>query len=345
MGSAPDRPTLATVARHAGVSVASVSRVLNGAPASPDMAARVRDAAALVGYVPDAFARSLRAGRTDQLAFAVEDLGNPAYVSMMRAIERVTKQAGYRLLVHATESDEREEQELLRSVRHRYVDGLILCPIKITTALIDDLRSTPMPVVVIGTLPDDVPVDNVRADSRRGASLAVEHLASAPGVRTIALLNGPADTVPGSARHAGFLDATRDLGLVDTRIVMATSFGADAGRRAVDDLLADGRPDALLCANDLLALGALRRLTELGVRVPHDMLLAGMDDTDLARLSTPSLTSVSLAAMERGMLAGRMLIERLARPDLPPRRHTVPPWLIVRESSDRKAGLTVEGAA
>ena len=217
--------------------------------------------------------------------------------------------------------------------------GWSCAPSRSTPELIDELRSAPLPVVVIGTLPDDVPVDNIRADSRQGARLAVEHLVTAsPHVRSVALIDGPEDTVPGSARHAGFVGAVATLGLEGARIVTAESFNADAGRRAVEELLRGGRPDALLCANDLLALGALRRLTELGIRVPDELLLAGMDDTDLASLSTPTLTSVSLAAMERGMLAGRMLIERLARPDLPPRRRTVPPRLIVRESSTRSGG-------
>jgi LacI family transcriptional regulator len=116
-------------------------------------------------------------------------------------------------------------------------------------------------------------------------------------------------------------------------MVVADDFGAQAGYRAMGTLLRQGRPDALLCANDLLAFGALRCLAEAGLRVPEDVRVVGMDDTELAALSTPSLSSVSLGAMERGMLAGRLLLERLAQPDLPPRRRTVPPQLMVRESS------------
>src|SRR5882762_7105766 len=123
------RPTVVTVARLAGVSVASVSRVLNGGTATPRMEQRVRSAAAQLGYVPDAAARSLRAGRTYQLAFAVADLGNPTYVDMMRGVEAVTSSSGYRLLVHSTGSDPADEISLIESLGHRYVDGLILSTI------------------------------------------------------------------------------------------------------------------------------------------------------------------------------------------------------------------------
>lgn len=125
---APPRPTLITVARLAGVSVASVSRVLNGGSATPAMEQRVRTAAGQLGYVPDAGARSLRAGRTQQLALAVADVGNPTYVAMMRGIESKVRASGYRLLVHSTGSDSADEVSLVESLGHRYVNGLIICP-------------------------------------------------------------------------------------------------------------------------------------------------------------------------------------------------------------------------
>ncbi len=151
---APPRPTLITVARLAGVSVASVSRVLNGGSATPAMEERVRTAAGQLGYVPDAGARSLRAGRTQQLALAVADVGNPTYVAMMRGIESKVRASGYRLLVHSTGSDSADEVSLVESLGHRYVDGLIICPIRITHELLRALASAATPVVVVGNLPE-----------------------------------------------------------------------------------------------------------------------------------------------------------------------------------------------
>jgi LacI family transcriptional regulator len=328
------RPTLVTVARHAGVSIASVSRVLNGLPATPAMIERVRAASDAVGYVPDVVARSLRAGRTSQLAFSVADVANPVYVAMMRAIVRVTRGAGYRLLLGSTDSDPDVETALLRGLRHRYVDGLILCPIRMTLELLEELRRAARPVVVIGTLPDDVPVDNVRADSRRGVGLAVRHLRDA-GHQAVAFINGPTDTVPGMTRLEGYRRALDETGLpLDPALVVtADDFTFAAGREAARELFARQKPTALFCANDLLAIGAIRALEQIGLRVPHDVAVVGMDDTELAEMSSPALTSVSLASEERGELAARLLLARIDHPDAPPARPTVPPRLVLRASS------------
>jgi LacI family transcriptional regulator len=337
MAETSARPTLATVARIAGVSVASVSRVLNGLPASSEMERRVLDAVQSVGYVPDAFARSLRAGRTDQLALAVADVGNPVYVAMMRAIETQLRGTPYRLVLHSTGQGLADELDLLASMRNGYVDGLILQSLRITEALTGELDKLPLPVVVIGTLPDDVPIDNVRTDSTEGMRLAVEHLV-ATGRRRIGLLNGPADTVPGAARARGFARGMAEAGLSDAAVEPCADFTHVAGYQAAGRLLAANRDlDALACSNDLIAMGALRALAEAGLRTPEDVAVIGMDDTDLAPMCNPPLSSVSLGAAERADAAVRLLLERIADRDLAPRRVTVPPRLVVRDSTAGRA--------
>ena len=327
------RPTLVQVAEHAGVSVASASRALNGASASLEMVERVEAAAAQLGYVADVMARSLKVGRTEQLALSVADLGNPVYVTMMRAVETVVRGAGYRLVLSSTGSDAEEEIQILRNLNRGYADGLMMSPLRITPGLITELSASRLPLVVVGTLPAGVKVDNVRANSPRGIGLAVDHLVGT-GRRRIAFLNGPLDTVPGARRARGFARACRAAGLPDTQPrVLAEDFTHDAGQRAAEELLDGPLPDALLCANDLLAVGAMRTLLRRGVRVPEQVAVVGMDDTDLARQCTPSLTSVSLGSAERGRLAATLLLERLADPDKPPRRVTVQPRLSIRESS------------
>ena len=150
--SSDGAPTVRTVADLAGVSIASASRVLNGLGASSETTHRVREAAAQVGYVPNAIARSLQSQRTGLLALAVADIGNPVYVEMMRAIEEVAKLAGYQLLVHATGADPAGELTLLRGLGRRYVDGLILSPLRITEGHLTAMRRSPVPVVVVGQL-------------------------------------------------------------------------------------------------------------------------------------------------------------------------------------------------
>jgi len=331
-----ERPTLTQVAAHAGVSVASASRALTGASASPEMLEKVQEAAAALGYVPDSRARSLKIGRTEQLALSVEDLGNPVYVAMMRSIEAVVREAGFRLVVSASGADPADEIDVIRGLHRGYADGLILSPLRITDSLLAELAGVRVPVVVIGTLPTGVAIDNVRANSPRGVGLVVKHLVDG-GRRSIAFVNGPLDTVPGSARARGFRNAMRSASLevAGGQTIAAADFTYEAGEKATAALLDDFRPDAVVCANDLLALGAMRALRERGLEVPDDVAVTGMDDTDLAQMSTPALTSVSLGSEERGRLAARMLLDRLADPSLPARRVVVQPRLSPRRSSER----------
>lgn len=328
------RPTVVTVADRAGVSIASVSRVLNGRPASPAMARRVRAAARTLEYVPDARGRSLKAGRTMQLAFAVADIANPVYAEMMRAIDEVTRAAGFRLVVHSTGADPEVEIDMVEGLARRYVDGLILIPLRITPGHIRSLSSAHVPVVVIGAVPDDAGVDSVGTDSRRGAGLAVEHLV-ASGRRRIAFVNGDPRTVPGVARAEGYAAAIKAAGLgMDERLAaVGGEFSYAAGYECAREIFARARADAIFCADDLLAIGAVRALADMGLRVPEDVAVVGMDDTELARMFTPALSSVSLGSSERARIAARLLLERLDAPSRAPRHAAVAPTLVVRESS------------
>lgn len=315
------------------MSVASASRALSGASASPDMVARVREAAEALGYVPNSTARSLKVRRTEQLALSVADLGNPVYVAMMRAVEDVVRAAGYRLVLSSTGSDTATEIDIIRGVNHGYADGLIVCPLRVTKELVAELERARVPLVVIGTLPAGVAVDNVRVDSARGIALAVAHLGAA-GRRRIAFLDGPIDTTPGSRRSRGYHRAMSKLGFgtEERREVFAGDFTHAAGAAATRNLLDGHPPDALICANDLLAMGALRVLHQAGLDVPADVAVVGMDDTELAEIVTPALTSVDLRSAERGRIAATMLLDRLAGPR-PPKRTTVSPRLVIRASS------------
>ncbi|HEY1624475.1 MAG TPA: LacI family DNA-binding transcriptional regulator [Streptosporangiaceae bacterium] len=332
MPPSASRPTLVTVARLAGVSVASASRVLSGGTATPEMEQRVREAAAQLGYVPDTAARSLRARRTNQLALAVPDVGNPTYVELMRGIESITRTSGYRLLVQSTGADSADEVSLIESLGRRYVDGLIIVPIRITNELLRALAAATAPITVVTSLPEGSLVDNVRTDSGLGVTMVIEHMRTA-GRRSFAMLNGPVDTVPGAERIRGFEAAMATAGLRPVAVECAEDFTYAAGLTAARRLFGGCRPDGVMCGNDLLAFAAIRALRERGLDVPRDVAVAGIDDTDLAEMHMPSLTSVSLESAARGKLAARMLLDRIANPDLPPRKERVLPRLVIRESA------------
>jgi LacI family transcriptional regulator len=333
--SLTDAPTLMTVARLANVSVASASRVLNGIRTNPDTLERVLEAAEAVGYAPNAAARSLRSRRTGQIAFAMPNVSNPVYTTMVSSIQAVARTGGVRLLLHSTDADTADELALLRDLKQRYVDGLILCSLHFTDAHVAALRRVAVPVAVIGRPPKEARVDTVRPNSRRGAVEAVRHLHEL-GRRRIAFINGPEATTPGRARRLGYLDGLRACGLErdDNLIEVAEDFNAvEPGAEATARLLERTRPDALFCANDLLALGAVNVLRAAGLDVPRDVAVVGMDDSSAAALSWPPLTSVDLGSAERGRLAAELLLKRIEHPNRRPRTLVVEPRLVVRASS------------
>lgn len=333
------RPTLHEVASLAGASLASTSRALNGMGASPEMAARVRAAAEQLGYHPDAAGRSLRMGRTFQVGFAVADIGNPVYVDMMKAIHEVVGPQGYHVVVASTGNDVGTTADVVRSLSSGVVDGLVVSPLRWDDALVELMEQAPVPVVVVGRVREDAALDSVWTDSAAGIALAVDHLVR-QGRRRLAFVNGPLGTTPGSRRQQGFDEAVARAGVDRLGPQVADDFTVDAGTRAVDRLLEDageGLPDAVLAANDLLAIGAVHALRRRGLAVPDEVAVTGMDDTEIAAVFSPSLTSVDLGARERGRAAAELLLRRFDGAPHTPERVQVAPRLVVRESSGTAA--------
>ena len=332
-------PTLAEVAKLANVSVASASRVLNGIGTRPETLTQVLAAAERVGYVPNASARSLRSKRTGQIAFALPDVANPVYASMAGAIQDVAQAHGWRLVLHSTGADAEAELGILRDLRRRFVDGLILIPLNVTEQHLLEFKRAAAPLVVIGSIPDDVAVDAVVADSRRGAALAVKHL-HATGRTRIGFVNGPLNTTPGHARRLGYFDALRATKHErdDTLVEAAEEFSVDAGRAATHRLLERSPIDGLFCANDLLAAGALDALRQKGRQVPEEIAVVGMDNSGLVEITWPALTSVDLGSGERARRAVELLLERIEDPTRAPVRVQVKAELRVRASSGGRQG-------
>ncbi|GAA4288353.1 LacI family DNA-binding transcriptional regulator [Georgenia daeguensis] len=331
------RATLPQVAELAGVSLASASRALHGTGASKAMVERVRAAADELGYQPDPAGRTLRMRRTFQIAFAVADIGNPVYVEMMSAIQGAVADRGYRLVVAATGDTAASTIDLVRGLAAGHVDGLVVSPLRITDDLVSELRECTVPVVVIGRSLEDAGISSVSTDSAGGIGAAVAHVL-ALGRRRIGFLNGPTDTTPGSARQRGFDEAVAGerfaAEVVDTQT--ADDFTVAAGVAAARTLLGrhEGAPlDAVVAANDLLAIGAIKAAREAGLNVPADLAVTGMDDTEIGQVYQPSLTSVSLRSAERGRLAAELMLRLLDEPSSGPATVFVEPELRVREST------------
>ncbi len=326
------RVTITQVAAHAGVSVASASRALNGLIASPQTVAKVQHAAEELGYVADATAQSLKRGRTNQLAYAVADIGNPVYVEMMTAVERVVSASGYRLVLSSMGTLS-SSVDVVRDLSRGYVDGMILSPLRVTDELLAVLAKTPVPVVVLGHLPDNRSIDNVRADSRTAMRLVVDHLV-AEGRRDVTFVNGPSDTTPGAFRRDGFAAAVAAHPKILARSVEAEDFTIAAGYAAARLVLSDeSRPDAIVAANDLIGIGVIRAAEDFGLSIPGDIAVTGIDNTELAGVVRPGLTSVDLGAEERGRAAAELLLQRIMDAERPAHTIAVAPSLVVRGSS------------
>lgn len=327
------RPTLTQVARRAGVSIASVSRALNNGPASAETIRRVRAAVAELGYVPDATARLLKHGHTPSIAFAAPDMTNPVYVEMMSAMEQVIRAEGYRLTITSAGTDAEGIADLVSDLGRGLADGLIISPLRVTPQLVQSLVAAAVPLAVIGRIGEETPLDCVQVDSATGIGLAVDHLVGM-GLTDLLLLNGPIDTTPGRYRDAGFREAAKQAGLEPRPPLIAEDFTTEAGAAALATALEHGAPpQAIVAANDLLAVGAMRVLSDRGLLPGTDIAVVGMDDTYLADLVYPRLTSVSLRAADRARMAAQLLIARLHTPTLPPRQVTMTPSMTVRASS------------
>ncbi|WP_324650135.1 LacI family DNA-binding transcriptional regulator [Georgenia sp. H159] len=342
----PPRTTLVQVAQRAGVSLASTSRALHGTGASSEMVERVRTAAAELGYRPHATGRSLRMQRTFQVAFAVADIGNPVYVEMLTAIHEVLSPHGYRIVVTSTGDTVASTVDLVRSLDSGFVDGMVISPLRVDDGFVRAVREAAVPVVVIGRALAAHGIDSVSTDSAGGIGAAVTHLLAA-GRRRIGFLNGPLDTTPGESRQRGFDAATTAAGfsaeLTETELAedFTVAAGVDAARRLLDRVASAGTAlDAIVAANDLLAIGAIRAARERGLSVPGDLAVTGMDDTEIGRVFQPSLTSVSLDSARRGRLAAELVLGLLDGGAEQGQHLTVRPELVVRESSVPAAGTS-----
>jgi LacI family transcriptional regulator len=231
---------------------------------------------------------------------------------------------------------------------HNHVDGLIIVPIWFTDELASAIRTADAPVVVVGSVPDDLGVDRVSVDSGRGAVLAVEHLLDI-GRRRVAFVGAAGDTLPGRKRLKGYRETLRAAGVrFDSELVVHGAFDMASGAKAVNTLVSGGVAfDAMFCANDLVALGAMRELRRHGLVVPDDVAVVGMDNSDLGTMSNPTLTSVSMSADVRGQMAAGLLLTRLREPGSEVQRLSFEPTLLIRESSagaidDRGEPMLVE---
>jgi LacI family transcriptional regulator len=329
------RITIADVARHAGVSKTTVSHALSGKrPVSAATRTRVEEAIQELGYRPDGMARSLRTRTSHMVALIIPDITNPYYPVLARGLEDGLGQATYRSLICNTDRHSEREVEFLEDVCDRGVDGIVLDSFTLTGERLVELLPHDVPLVRIGTtVIDDPGFDTVHADDERGAFDATSHLIRRPSGR-VAMIQGPPGA--GGRRNEGYVRALDSAGLpADPELVVPGQWTRHGGAVAMRRLLAlPDPPQAVFCANDLMAFGVLDAAREAGLDVPGDLAVAGFDDIEAAAMIHPSLTTVSNPAYETGLLAGVLLKERMLGVNTDePRTVTLPCRLIHRATA------------
>jgi DNA-binding LacI/PurR family transcriptional regulator len=307
--------TMHDVARLAGVSQRTVSNVVNNyVHVKPETRRKVLDAIEQLGYRPNILAQRLRHGRTGLVALAVPEIAAPYFAELADHVQRLAQTRGVTLLIDQTGGNRERERLVLQGYRTHVIDGLILSPLAIDA---EDLADHPhdFPVVLLGESIAGGPFLHVSVDNVAAARMATEHLIET-GRRRIAAIGAPSDNSPmgpAARRIAGFGEGTEAAGLSSDLRYSPKAWTRGEGYRIAREIVETGADvDSVFCFNDLLALGAMKAFTDLGVRIPDDIAVVGWDDIEEAAFSSPELTSIAPDKEEIARTAVDGILARLA---------------------------------
>ncbi len=332
---------LKDIARIAGVSTATVSRVINrSGPVSAKTARKVLRVIEESGYVPDTIAKSLRMGQTKTVGFVVPDISNPFFPEVLNGAEAVCADWGYTIILGNTNEDVACEAKVVRSLRQQRADGLLMI-------LVDESGGTlrqalagadaDLPIVFIDRHIEGFLYDSVIIDNEAGTSQATRYLLEL-GHTKIAIIHGPTTTTPGVGRLRGYEHAMQAAGLpVNPEYVLLGDFRTESGYRLATRLMCmSDPPTAIIGGNNLMTMGIFRCLKDMDVPVPDQVSLIGFDDFQLAGYLSPPLTVVDRPMSDMGRLAADLLFSRIEKRDVGPvRRVVLPTALEVRGSCRR----------
>ena len=331
MGRPPQMRKAATirdVAREAKVSIASVSYALNGGGTiGEEVRVRVREVASRLGYRPNRSAQAVRTGRSMTLGLVLPDLRNPYFPELAQSVERAARNVGYTVVLIDTRNSLGEEEEGLRHLEQRGVDGLIWCRTSMKQPSPTDFGA---PVVVIG--PTETACDTVTADDTKGGRLIGRHLLKM-GHKSIGIISGVGISDDRNDRRSGLLAEIKGRANVAWEVQTPRNT-MELEPQVVEHILR-GDVTAISCGNDLIAIGVLRALRIAGRRVPEDVSVVGFDDIPWAEIVTPMLTTINQPVSEMAAAALTLLLDRLQEPERPVRHFKVDVSLVERESVAR----------
>jgi LacI family transcriptional regulator len=324
------------IARIAGVSLGTVSHVLNGsAVVREPLRKRVMEAVDSLGYQPSQLARGLRRDRTNMIGMIIPDVTNPFFPAVVRGAEDVAFEHGYRLVLCNTDNDHAKELVHLNELRTFLPSGLIVIPSNFSdmTAQAESYRKAGTAVVCVDRLPRDWNGDSVTADNERGSYEAANYILR-QGHRRLAIITGPRHLTNAQARLKGIKRALHEKKIpLSPEYVQETAFDQHGGHAKTMLLLRMiPRPTVIFAGNDMIAFGALLAFREAGIRCPEDISLIGFDNLDLAEMTSPPLSSVSQPGYQMGSTAARLLVDRVRGDHGPPKHVVLATALKIRDS-------------
>jgi LacI family transcriptional regulator len=334
--------TIRDVAAIAGVSPATVSRVLNGKQdVGADLRRRVLGAVTELGYRRNGPARSLRTRAAMVLGVIISDVTNPFFTAVVRGAEDQAQLAGYSVVLANADEDVAKEARYLEVAAAEQMAGALLSPASSQQTSIDVLLERGIPVVTIDRRLAATPVDSITVNNHRAAREAVQHLIG-QGCRRVGLVAGPVQTTTGASRLAGYRAALRNAErTLDPSLIAYADFRTEGGYAATRQLLRQRRPpDGLLISNNLMTVGGLQAIGEAGLAIPGDIAIVGFDDANWATALNPPLTVVAQPTYEIGQTAAKLLLRRIDGEKFPPRHVVLRAELIERASSQRMSGRT-----
>ena len=338
----PSSVSIRDVAQRARVSIATVSRTVNGiSTVAPELAERVWDAIKEVGYVPNTQARALVSGRSHLLGLVVSEITNPFFPELVQEFENLAVEQGYEVFIGSTNYDAVRTEALIRRMLQRSVDGLAIMTFGIEEELIQKLAERAFPMVFVDAGPDMPNIRLLKVDYGEGIREAVQHLA-ALGHRQIAFISGPLQMRSAVARRDAFLSAMAELGLtVPKEHLVEGTHTMEGGIRTTEQLLQLAElPTAIVCSNDMTAIGVLHGLHRTTHSVPNEVSVVGFDDIHLAQFMLPPLSTVQMSCKHLAAAAVQALRADIERDNIHAlqREWQIPTKLVVRQSTSFPRG-------
>lgn len=328
------RMDIHTVAERANVSIATVSRTVNRVPTvDPELAKRVWDAVHELGYFPNTQARALGSGRSGLFGLIVSEITNPFFPELIQGFEDVAVESGYEILISSTNYDPKRMELSIRRMIERKAEGVAIMTFGIEQPLFEQLAARDIPMVMVDVGPDRPGVSLLKVDYHRGIRQGVHHLAEL-GHHKLAFISGPPGLHSADSRVTAFKRSIEECGIpFVSDWLVAGDHTLEGGIAAMDKLLAaPRRPTAVMCSNDMTALGVLHKAYRAGLRVPQDLSVIGFDDIQMARVMIPPLTSIRMSRLDLARTAVAALRARVEGTRWE-REYRIETELIVREST------------